>query len=143
MKDYYKILNFQSPVKFSEVAKTHTDLTQIYIVNRLRKVQNTEAFELQSEAFYVLKNPTRKVAYDYLHDIKYGLVTNKSPKTTKKWELKISEAAEVGQTYGKALALLSTQQLTDRCSKKENRFWQFRVTDFFENVIEFVWNLAG
>lgn len=137
MKNYYQILDLSNYAKYSEIAQRHFDLTCIFIQNRKKGDYSTIEFELQTEAFYLLKNPKRKVRYDRLHAIKFANRAIKRSKILKKWELEISEEIIEANTLAKELAELTNPELVDRNKKLQRTSWTGRLWDTSGLIFEF------
>jgi DnaJ-class molecular chaperone len=138
IKDYYQILGLPAYAKYTKIAERHYDLTDIFIDNRTKVDHSTVDFELQTEAFYLLKNPKRKVRYDRLHAIKFADKPIKHSKILKKWKLEISEEITEAEALAKELAQLTNAELTDRNAKLTPRT---ALLGFFRNVIGWILNL--
>ncbi|NOQ71694.1 MAG: hypothetical protein GQ574_06820 [Crocinitomix sp.] len=132
LKDYYQILGLPNYAKYTRIAQRHVDLTDIFIENRGKGDHSPTDFELQTEAFYLLKNPKRKAHYDRLHAIKFTDKPIKHSKTLKKWELEISEEVKEANILAKELVELTNEELTARNAKLTPRTALF---GFFRNVI--------
>ncbi len=138
MKDYYQILGLPNYSKHNQIAKWHIDLTNVFISDRHQGEHITATFELQTEAYYLLKNSKRKARYDKLHALKFRKKSKNLNKTGLKWEKETEEDIKVASESAKELAQLTNAELSDRNSNLEKHSKFGLARNITGGILEFL-----
>lgn len=135
MKNYYQILDLEPTIKITVISDRFRDLAHHFIIDRYKENSADIGFELQAEAFYVLKNVKRKAIYDTLHARLFENEPIKRVSKIKEWERTIAKAATEGKEYARKLIALPISALQKRI-KKDTKIasdygWWLEIPLFF------------
>ena len=132
MKNYYEILGLPVKASIKKINQSQFSRIREFRSKRDDKDYDLEAFKLESEAFFVLRNPRRKHIYDQLYSFHFGIRTLKNQKLQKKWEAMIRKVEIAGRDYGQYLT-----EASDRELRKIQR--QDKRRGFFASILDLFW----
>ncbi|WP_027420275.1 J domain-containing protein [Crocinitomix catalasitica] len=137
MKNYYEILDLPVKSSIKKINKSQYNRIRKFRSKRDDKDYDLEAFKLESEAFFVLRNPRRKQIYDQLYSIHFGNRTLKNQKLQKKWEAMIRKVEIAGRDYGQYLTEISDCELRKIQRQDKGRGFFASIMDAFLSGLDF------